>query len=79
MSVQELLNLTAPRAGNVDPDNCIQCAKLRKKSGKAIKGQDLEAVYAIAEAMTVHMKYGHPEDHRKIGNELPGPSPRISS
>ncbi|WP_414506116.1 hypothetical protein [Streptomyces sp. NEAU-L66] len=79
VSVQELVNLSAPRAGNVDPDNCIRCATLRKKAGQAISGHDLEAVYATAEAMTVHMKYGHPEDRRKVEIELPGPSPRISS
>lgn len=78
MSVQELLNLTAPRAGQVDPGACVQCAKLCKQIRKLTKARDADGVAATTEAMRLHKQYGHPEDLRRIASDLPGPDPKIT-
>lgn len=76
MSMQELLNLTAPRAGNVDPATCLECAKLRKKVRAAGRKRDPEATAAAVRAMEVHKAYGHPDDLLPIA-VVPAGSPRI--
>ncbi|GAA1908450.1 hypothetical protein GCM10009753_44620 [Streptantibioticus ferralitis] len=78
MSVQELLNLTTPRAGRVDPGACVQCAAIRKRIRKATKARDADGAMAALEAMRVHKRYGHPTDSRRIASDLPGLDPKIT-
>ncbi len=73
MSIQELLSLTAPRAGDVDPESCLQCAKIRKKIKKA---RTPAAARAAVGEMETHKAYGHPHDSRPVASLSSG-EPRI--
>lgn len=78
MSVEELLSLVAPRGGDVDPKDCLQCAKLVKRLREVSRKGDPQAAQRAANAMAVHKSYGHPEDTRPVGTDpLPG-EPRIT-
>ncbi|OEJ57882.1 hypothetical protein BGM19_07800 [Streptomyces agglomeratus] len=77
MSVQDLLNLIAPRSGEVDPASCLQCASLRKQVTAATKsGIPADAEKAV-NAMRAHKQYGHPEDSRALFHDLPDSAPRV--
>ncbi|GAA4152775.1 hypothetical protein GCM10022285_65700 [Streptomyces tunisiensis] len=62
VSVQDLLNLLAPRTGQMDSASCVQRAKLRKRV-RATKrpGSSAKALETV-EAMWLHKRYGLAED-----------------
>ncbi len=77
MSVQELLNLVAPRSGQVGPASCVQCASLRKQVRRATRSGNRAEAMRTTEAMRAHKNYGHPEETRPLPSDLPKDAPRL--
>lgn len=77
VSVQDLLNLVAPRDGQIDPSACLQCADVRKKVRAAAMSGNPTAFREATGAMRIHKDYGHPDDPRRLINDLPQSAPRV--
>lgn len=78
MSVQDLLNLLAPRTGQVDPASCVQCATLRKRVRAANRSGNPAKALETVEAMRLHKRYGHPEDARQLPSDPSTHGPQLT-
>jgi hypothetical protein len=77
VSVQDLMNMVAPREGQVDPSTCLECASLRKKVRQAGKRRNAAEFREATGAMRIHKDYGHPDDPRRLVEDLPLSAPRV--
>ncbi|GAA4016032.1 hypothetical protein GCM10022232_68950 [Streptomyces plumbiresistens] len=59
-------DVLVPRPGNVDPQTCPACARIRAAISACVRTGNAVGAREVVLTMRAHMIHGHPDDPRNV-------------